>query len=277
MEVYDDVLVPRLFEPWAHALLDELALAAGEAVLDVACGPGSVSRLAAVRVGPAGRVVGCDFSAAMLAVARGKPAPDAEAAPVEYLEAPADALPVEAECFDVAVCQQGLQFFPDRAAALGELFRALRPGGRLGVAVWSAIDDSPVFAALYESLRDVVGDELAERYRSGPWGRPDLDELRDLVAAAGFSDIRVERRTVDVAFEGGAAQFASTLAASGIAAEIDALPAEQRDELAQAFERHTRPIDDDGTLRSSTSSNLALAGRSARPTSADLPPRRPIR
>src|SRR5258707_137102 len=56
MQVYDDVLVPTLFTPWARRLLDELDLEAGEAVLDVACGPGSVTRLAAVAVGPRGRV-----------------------------------------------------------------------------------------------------------------------------------------------------------------------------------------------------------------------------
>ena len=134
MQVYDDVLVPRLFVPWAQVLLDALDPQPGEAVLDVACGPGSVTRLAAERVGTSGRVTGCDLSPAMLELARAKPV-DAAAAPIEYLEAAADDLPVPEENFDFALCQQGLQFFPDRAAALLELHRALRPHGRLGVAV----------------------------------------------------------------------------------------------------------------------------------------------
>jgi ubiquinone/menaquinone biosynthesis C-methylase UbiE len=74
MSVYERVTVPRLFARWAELLLDELALVAGEAVLDVACGPGSVTRRAAARVGPSGRVVGCDLSPAMLAIAGAKPA-----------------------------------------------------------------------------------------------------------------------------------------------------------------------------------------------------------
>ncbi len=87
MTVYDDILVPRMFGPWANVLLDELAVAPGEAVLDVATGPGTVARLAASRVGPRGRVVGCDFSPAMLAIARGKP-PMPGAAPVSYVRVP---------------------------------------------------------------------------------------------------------------------------------------------------------------------------------------------
>jgi ubiquinone/menaquinone biosynthesis C-methylase UbiE len=260
MKVYDDVFVPRVFTPWAEVLLDRVALRSGETVLDVACGPGSVTRLAAERVGSKGRVLGCDFSPAMLALARANSL-TAESAPVDYAEAPADALPVDGESFDVAVCQQGLQFFPDRSAALGEIHRALRPGGRVAIAVWSAIDDSPVFAAMAEALRDAIGPELADRYRAGPWGLAAADDLRNLISDAGFKSVRVELHTVDVVFEGGDAQFASTLAASGVAAEIDALRPEHRMELLEAFRNHARPLGRDGVLRSQTSSNLATASR----------------
>jgi ubiquinone/menaquinone biosynthesis C-methylase UbiE len=260
MQVYDEVLVPRLFVPWARVLLDELDLQTGEAVLDVACGPGSATRLAAERVGPRGRVLGCDLSAAMLEVARTKPAP-AAAAPIDYREATADALPVADESFDVAVCQQGLQFFPDREAALAELHRALRPGGRLGIAVWSQIGDSPIFAVLCEAIREVAGDELADRYRTGPWGFPSGERLLELVEAAGFLETRVEQRTIQVRFEGGAPQFASTLAAAAIAADIEALPPQQRKELLDTFASRAAPITADAGLDSPTVSNLAFAVR----------------
>lgn len=69
MNVYAEVMVPRIFGPWGHELLSELGLAPGEAVLDVACGPGTVTRLAAALSGPTGRVTGCDLSPAMLGIA----------------------------------------------------------------------------------------------------------------------------------------------------------------------------------------------------------------
>jgi ubiquinone/menaquinone biosynthesis C-methylase UbiE len=142
MQIYADVMVPRMFEPWGRELLRELAVQAGEAVLNVACGPGSVTRLAAAQAGPTGRVTGCDLSPAMLAIAVGR-GPVANGASIDYLEAPADRLPVPDGSFDVATCQQGLQFFPDRLAALAEIHRALRPGGRIGVRSGSASASAP--------------------------------------------------------------------------------------------------------------------------------------
>src|SRR5260221_8301740 len=133
MNVYSEVMVPRIFEPWGRALLDEVALEPGEAVLDVACGPGTVTRLAAARSGPAGRVTGCDLSPAMLEIAVGK-GPIENGAAIDYVEAPADRLPVRDVSFDVATCQQGLQFFPDRLAALAGMGRALRAGRGIGAA-----------------------------------------------------------------------------------------------------------------------------------------------
>src|SRR5713226_4944728 len=70
---YEEIYLPRIFIPWARVLLERAALRLGEAVLDVATGPGTVARLAAEQVGPRGRVVGADLSEAMIAIARGKP------------------------------------------------------------------------------------------------------------------------------------------------------------------------------------------------------------
>ncbi|MCO5108730.1 MAG: class I SAM-dependent methyltransferase [Burkholderiaceae bacterium] len=110
-ETYERCLVGPLFRPWAETILDDVDLAPGDRVLDVACGTGIVARLARERLGEAGRVVGVDISPAMLAVAR-------TAAPaIDWREGDACALPLrDAEKFDVVVCQQGLQFFPDKPA-----------------------------------------------------------------------------------------------------------------------------------------------------------------
>jgi SAM-dependent methyltransferase len=256
MRVYDDVLVPRLFTPWARLLLNGLDLQSGEAVLDVACGPGSVTRLAAVEVGSCGRVIGVDLSPAMLAIAQGKPALT-DAAPIDYHEAPADRLPVADADFDVATCQQGLQFFPDRAAGLAEIRRALRKGGRLGIAVWAEIERAPAFAALEGAIREVAGDVLAERYRGGPWGLSDTGQIRELLKGSDFAEVRFRTEALPLTFDD-AHQLGSTLAASGIAADLDALPAERREELGHAIERN---VANSGALDAEAVSHIAFARR----------------
>lgn len=256
MQVYDAVLVPRLFAPWGELLVDRLEVAPGESVLDVACGPGSVTRVAANRAGAAGRVVGCDLSPAMLAIAEAKPATEG-AAPIEYLEGAADRLPVGDAEFDVVFCQQGLQFFPDRPAALAEMHRALRVGGRVGVAVWTEIEHSPPFCALADAIEEVAGAELAKRYRGGPWGFPDGAQLEAQLRGAGFEDVRVTREVLPLSFDGGPAQGVATLAASPLAAEINRLSDEQKRALLDAVGRRLG----EGVIDSQAESNVAVARR----------------
>jgi SAM-dependent methyltransferase len=256
MRVYDDVLVPRLFTPWARLLLDQLYLQPGEAVLDVACGPGTVTRVAATAVGCGGRVTGVDLSPAMLAIARTKPVLG-DAALIEYHKASADRLPCADGEFDVATCQHGLQFFADRAAALAEMRRALRVGGRVGIAVWADIEQSPPFAALEEVVREVAGDELADRYHGGPWGMPDADKLRKLLEQSGFDDVRVAQDALPLSFEC-AAQLRSTLVASAIAEDIDAMSARRREQLARALEQRVAVNE---ALHAEAVAHLAFARR----------------
>ena len=99
-------------------------------MVDVACGTGVVARLAAARVGPAGAVTGVDVTPGMLAVARSI---SADGPPIEWHEASAGKLPLPDASADVVLCSLGLQFFPDREAALREMRRILVPGGRLAV------------------------------------------------------------------------------------------------------------------------------------------------
>ena len=123
-EIYEKHLVPAIFAYWPPALLSLVSPKPGERVLDIACGTGTVARLAAERVGPKGRVVGLDISAGMLTVARSIPSP---AGQIEWKEADAQLTPFPDGSFDVVTCQLGLQFIPDRAKALREMRRVLIP------------------------------------------------------------------------------------------------------------------------------------------------------
>jgi ubiquinone/menaquinone biosynthesis C-methylase UbiE len=159
------------------------ALRPGERVLDVACGTGVVTRLAAARVGPSGTVAGLDVNPAMLAVARSATTPDAS---IEWHEANAESIPLPDDSFDVVLCQLGLQFVPDKAAALREMRRVLVAGGRVLVTLPGAMP--PLFAAAHPSLDRHLGPEAAGFIRM-VFSLHDPDQIRSLLDAAQFRHV----------------------------------------------------------------------------------------
>jgi SAM-dependent methyltransferase len=97
------------------------------------------------------------------------------------------------------LCQQGVQFFPDRAAGLDQMRRVLMPGGRIALAVWGPIERSPGFAALAAALDHHVSAAAAAAARS-PFSLPGTTDLRDLMEAAGLRDVAVHSRTKTLHF-----------------------------------------------------------------------------
>jgi ubiquinone/menaquinone biosynthesis C-methylase UbiE len=199
-EVYEQELVPAIFGPWAPIVIDLAQPLKGDRVLDVACGTGIVARMAAQRVGPTGTVVGVDLNPGMLKVARTVCSTDSRSgAPIQWEEASADKLPFSNESFDVAYCQLGLQFFPDRIAALSEMHRVLVTGGRIALMVWCDILQSPGISALAEALERRVGQAAANIVRA-PFCLANADELTALVRDAGFQDMAIRQQVGTIRF-----------------------------------------------------------------------------
>ena len=194
----------------------------------------------------------------MLAVAAAKGPVDG-GAPITYVECPADGLLVADGAFDVAVCQQGLQFFPDRVAALAEIRRALKPGGRAGVAVWCPLEESPAFDAMARGLDEVLGKEVGDAYRGGPFSLTDPGEVTGLFAASGFSDAPIARHALVGEFEGGPAQLASSLAVASIGPQIAALDPAGKAALVEAIGEALGPYLVGGSARSETATYIVVA------------------
>lgn len=148
--LFDQLLEPSIFTPWAQQLLQRVVLQPGQRVLDVACGTGAVARQAAALLHGTGRVVGVDLTPAMLSVARRHPG----ASGIEWITADALAIPLPDASFDVIACQHGLQFFSDPVAGLAEMARLVRPGGQLVLATWGHPARNPWFQAQLGAFRD---------------------------------------------------------------------------------------------------------------------------
>ena len=256
-KAYDEFLVPRLFEPWARLLLDEVNLRPGEAVLDIATGPGTVARLAAARLGSKGRVVATDIALPMLDIARAKPEV-AGAARIEYVESPAAPLAAPSSTFDAVLCQQGLQFFPDRRSALREMHRVLKPNGRAAIAVWAEIERNQIFAAFHAALRATVPEELAS-LMTAPFSWPSGAALKEAAEEAGFREIRLLTPTLPMVLEGGLDQAIRSFSATAVSPGVDALPRDVQQAFFAQLRREMTPLENDGKVIGEMTSNIIIA------------------
>jgi ubiquinone/menaquinone biosynthesis C-methylase UbiE len=187
-ENYQRFFVPSIGGPVADDLIEIAALRPGQRVLDVACGTGVVTRLAAERVGPAGAVAGLDVNPGMLAVARATTPADVA---IDWHEASAESMPIADGMFDVVLCQMGLQFIPNKLAALREMRRVLDTGGQAFVTVPGP--KPPMFAIMTDAMARHISPQAAS-FADLVFSMHDADELTELMRSAGFRDIGVQAK-----------------------------------------------------------------------------------
>ena len=190
-----DRLTGRWSRLYAPAVLDAAGVSVGSVVLDLATGTGDAALLAGSRVQMGGAAIGVDISIPMLRVARSK----TNASSVEFLAADAMTLPFRDKTFDAVICQFGLMFFPDRQAALVEVRRLLRPGGRIALTVWGTAEMAP-FAGIVACALAGQNPGLREEMLL-PFALADQTDLLSLLRSAGFRDSRVKQEIRSVVFD----------------------------------------------------------------------------
>lgn len=215
---------------YGRRTIERLRLALGERVLDVCCGSGASAIPAAEAVGPDGSVVGVDLADNLLELARAK-AKQRGLTNIHFQSGDLMRLPFDPGSFDTVVCVFGIFFVPDMEAALRELKRVVRNGGRVAITTWGPRFFEPASTAFWSSIHDVRPD----LYKSfNPWDRiSDVDAVLALLASAGLSDVKAvaesDSQTVNAPED-----WWAMIMGSGYRGTVDQLSPEERERVRSA-------------------------------------------
>lgn len=256
-ETYEKYIVPVWMAAWAPDLLRAGEVGPGKKVLDAACGTGIVARQAAALVGPGGRVAGLDANEGMLCVA-GECARKECCPQIEWYRGDIARMPFSLGEFDTVLCQQGLQFFPDKPGALKEMARILVPGGRLALCVWGPFESSPHVVILSGILGEYLGKDSTEMFMAA-CSLADNTKLRTLVQGAGFTRVHI-RVDVKVARYPSVHEFLPAyLSIFPVASGIAAMPEERRARMFLDMAEALRPWTDDDGLAMPSENHILTA------------------
>jgi ubiquinone/menaquinone biosynthesis C-methylase UbiE len=188
-EIYDRLMVPLIFEPYANEMADRIAAAKPRDVLETAAGTGVLTRALASRLAADVRITATDLNQPMLDRATAR---QSDPRRIAWRQADALALPFADQSFDIVACQFGAMFFPDKMQGYREAHRVLRSGGRFWCAVWDKIATSEFADVVTETLAQMFPQDPPRFMARTPHGYHDPDKIRGELQAAGFSDISTE-------------------------------------------------------------------------------------
>jgi ubiquinone/menaquinone biosynthesis C-methylase UbiE len=257
---YDAAWVPVL-ERLTGECVRRAELRPGESVLDAATGPGVAALLAAGVVGPSGRVLGIDISQNMVALASERARARAgDLAGLRFERHDMEATSAPDASFDAALCAFGLMFAAERQAALVELARVIRPGGRLSAVVWGQRAECPWAEVFAICDRHVQSDVCPMFFAFGVPGALTLGLER-----AGFTDIQEERRPVILAFASEDDACKAMLEGGAVALAWKRFGPEVRAEVRREFLASIADFRDGAGYRVPSEVLFALARRSPLP------------
>lgn len=190
-------VIERAARDVSLCMLEKAGVAPGDRVLDLATGIGEPALTAADMVGPGGHVLGLDISAEMIDFARAR-AEAAGLANIELRVEDIEALALSEAC-DVVLCRWGLMFVDDLAGTLGRVHAALKPGGRLAMAVWGPAGEAPTLALAERVAHRVLGLPPPDAGAGTPFALSNVTALVSTLETAGFT--AVTHQPVNVAFE----------------------------------------------------------------------------
>ncbi len=187
-EMYDRLMVPLIFEPYASDIAERVSAVQPQEVLETAAGTGVVTRALVSHLPADVRIVATDLNPPMLDQAARRLSDER----VEWRQADALALPFEDQRFDAVVCQFGAMFFPDKGRGYREAHRVLKPGGRFFFNVWDRIEANEFADVVTQTLAEMFPDDPPRFMARTPHGYHDEAQIRAELCAAGFADVSAE-------------------------------------------------------------------------------------
>jgi SAM-dependent methyltransferase len=189
--------------PLGLVAIERAGVRAGESVLDIGCGCGATSLQLAERVGPSGNVTGLDISEPMLARARERAA-ECGLTQLAFVKGDAQTYAFDAGSRDLIYSRFGVMFFQDPTAAFANLRSALRPSGRVAFACWQEIGRNPwMLVPLLAAAKHIPLPAPPAEGGPGPFAFADPEQVRAILAGAGFSDIEVASHEAELTLAGG--------------------------------------------------------------------------
>jgi SAM-dependent methyltransferase len=214
---------------------------AGERVLELACGPGSVGLAAAPLVSPGGEVVVSDVASEMTAIAADRAAA-AGRDNVVARDLDLEDIDEPDRSFDIVFCREGIMLVPDPARAAREIRRVLRPGGRTAIAVWGPRERNPWLGVVFDTVSEQLGVPIPPPGVPGPFSLDDADTFTDVLSGAGLADVRVCEVPVPLRARSTSEWSGRVGALAGpLAAMLAALPDEQARALRARLEQAAAP------------------------------------
>ncbi|MBR0957219.1 class I SAM-dependent methyltransferase [Bradyrhizobium japonicum] len=237
-KLYDEYLVPMIFAVYAEDMARRVAARSPSVLLEIAAGTGAVTRAVAAALPSGIRYVATDLNEPMLAVAAQRQAGDDR---ITWRQADGMALPFGDAEFDMACCQFGAMFFPDRVKAYGEVKRVLKGDGTFVFNVWDRIEDNVLTQEATVALEKLFPDDPPRFMIRTPHGYCDKAVIRGDLERAGFHDISIETRS-EIS-RAPSAEYAATALCQGtpLRSEIEARDASKlqaaTDIVAEAIRR----------------------------------------
>lgn len=243
-EAYEKYIVPAFSGAWAQDIVQRAALRGGDRILDVGCGTGIVSRHAYKSLGESSHITGVDVNEMVIKKAREICLPND--IPIEWKQCNVETLPFSDAAFNVVLCQQGLQYFPDQSRALTEINRVLVSEGRIVFSVWRSLEYFPFYSALHRALEQYVSEEAAS-ILSSAFTLGDSIQLRGLFESAGFKNIDICLMIKQMRYSSLEDFLVGGFAASPFANDILALEKSKREKMFQMIQNSiSNYIDDHG-------------------------------